>query len=393
MSGAAKRGRVLFMASQPYFSWRGSPIRLGFDVRAISENGYDVDFLTLPIGEDREIPGVRIVRAPNLFRAKKISIGPSPLKLAFDAIMFAQAFLMACRKDYDIFHGVEDCGPAALILAGIRGAKAVFEKHSDSGSYKSGALISMYNRVEKFVVRNADAVIGTGPGLAERASRLNRYGAAYHISDIPSSLAEPDAEGTAAASRELRQGGPGEIIATYVGSFAVYQGMDLLFASIPKAVSKCPNLRIVIIGSGDAEIERRKSEMAAAGCADKVSFIGTRDPDILPCYLAASDILLSPRIAGMNTPLKLLDYLKVSRAIAATDNQANRFILDESTAVLTPPDPDSFAAGVAALAADPALREKKAESCRRLVDEKYNFKVFKASLAKCYSDVLTREKK
>ena len=65
--------RTLFIASQPFFEWRGSPIRLGYDVRAIQENGYEVDFLTLPIGERRDVPGVRIIRAPNVFFAKQIS--------------------------------------------------------------------------------------------------------------------------------------------------------------------------------------------------------------------------------------------------------------------------------------------------------------------------------
>ncbi|MBO7223698.1 MAG: hypothetical protein J6V70_06160, partial [Kiritimatiellae bacterium] len=75
-----KKKRALFIASQPFFQWRGSPIRLGFDVKAIYENGYDIDFLTLPIGERKEVPGVNIYRAPNIFFAKKISIGPSVLK-------------------------------------------------------------------------------------------------------------------------------------------------------------------------------------------------------------------------------------------------------------------------------------------------------------------------
>jgi hypothetical protein len=132
----SRRKRVLFLASQPYFQWRGSPIRLGFDVRALAENGYDVDFLTLPIGEDRPVEGVRILRCPNLFFAKRIAIGPSPLKLAFDAVMFVEALGMVCRRHYDVVHGVEDCGFLAWALGRLARARVVFEKHSDAGSYK-----------------------------------------------------------------------------------------------------------------------------------------------------------------------------------------------------------------------------------------------------------------
>ena len=50
--------RILFIASQPFFEKRGSPIRLGFDLLALSQLGYDVEFLTLPIGERRTVEGV-----------------------------------------------------------------------------------------------------------------------------------------------------------------------------------------------------------------------------------------------------------------------------------------------------------------------------------------------
>ena len=383
----SRPARVLFIASQPFFQWRGSPIRLGFDVAALAQNGYEVDFLTLPIGERREIPGVRIVRAPNVFFAKDIAIGPSPLKFAFDGVMLLQALGMICRRRYAVVHGVEDCGIVALLLARLRGARAVFEKHSDSKSYKRGFVMRAYAAVERFVMRHADAVIGTGPGLVAQVEALGCGTPAWHISDIPSSLVEPDAEGVAKARREMARG-EDEILALYVGSFAVYQGIELLFNAMPPALARDARLRFIVVGGTDAEIAQWRAWLAERGCDARVSFIGKRSPDALPCYLAAADILLSPRIAGVNTPLKLLDYLKVSRAIAATDHPANRLILDESTALLAPPEPDAFAAAVATLAGDSALRARLAANCRRLVDERYNFNVFREGLRACYAAVL-----
>ena len=379
--------RVLFIASQPYFQWRGSPIRLGFDVRALSENGCRVDFLTLPIGEDRPVPGVRIVRCPNLFFAKKIAIGPSPLKLAFDAAMFVEALFMALRRRYDVFHGVEDCGFLALVLARLFRAKAVFEKHSDAGSYKKSPVIRAYAALERFVMRRADAVIGTGPGLVRQVEALGAGTPAFCVSDIPSSLVEPDEAGTAAARARLEKA-PGEVLACYVGSFAVYQGIELLFASMPPAVAKCPSLRFVVVGGTADEIAHWRGVLREKGCEGRVSFVGKIPPDELPCTLAACDILLSPRIQGLNTPLKLLDYLKVARAIVATDHPANRLILDESVARLVPPEPEAFAEGVASLAADPAARADLSSRCRRLVDERYNFRVFRDGLREVYGRVL-----
>ncbi len=409
---AARKPRILFMASQPFFEWRGSPIRLGFDVMAMAQNGYDVDFLTLPVGQRREVEGVRIVRAPNLIRAKKIAIGPSLLKFFFDFVFLFEAIGMTMRRRYDIVHGVEDAGMVALIVGRLARAKVVFEKHSDPASYtgKKGVMrlvMRAYAAVERFVMRHADAVIGTGPGLVRQVNALAPKTPATVISDIPSSLAEPDPDGVRAARARLQEilrregphtddteagaatGAEAPVFATYVGSFASYQGIDLLFAAMPPALRACPALRFAVIGGTPQEIAERRAALAAEGLAERVAFVGKVPPDELPSWLAASDIVLSPRIAGVNTPLKLLDYLKVGRAIVATDHEANRLILDEKTALLVPIDPGAFAEGVASLASDRARREEIGSRGRRLVDETYNFGVFRAGLAKVHGAVLT----
>lgn len=385
--------RVLFIASQPFFQWRGSPIRLGFDLMSLSQLGYDVEFLTLPIGQRREIEGVKIVRAPNPFRAKRISIGPSPLKLFFDFLLFWMALGRVLRRRYAVVHGVEDCGLIALVCARVGRARMIFERHSDPASYKKkkglgNVILRMYAAVERFVMRHADAVIGTGPGLVENAVKVRHDGRACLIPDIPSSLEDAKAE-EIADIRAMYTHSPDDIIVGYVGSFAVYQGIDLLFDSIPLVVKEVPNARFAIIGGQPKEIELRRAGLAEAGCLESVSFLGFIDPDRLPSYLASFDILLSPRISGMNTPLKLLDYLKARVPIVATDCEANRLILDKATAELTPLTPEGFAAGILRLCRDRARREELVGAGQGILRERHSFPVFKDALRKCYEYVLS----
>lgn len=384
--------RVLFIASQPFFEKRGSPIRLGFDLLSLSQLGYDVEFLTLPIGERREIEGVKIVRAPNPFFARRISIGPSPLKLFFDFLLFWMALWRVVFRRYAVVHGVEDCGVIALVCGRIGFAKVVFERHSDPASYgKSGflkrLLAKFYAKVERFTMRHADAIVCTGKGLAENAARVGRPSGVCLIPDIPSSLAVAEPKDVAAARASYARK-PGDILIGYVGSFAAYQGIDLLFDSIPLVASRNPDARFVVIGGSDREIADRRDALAKAGCLDSVHFAGFIDPDLLPAHLAAFDILLSPRISGMNTPLKLLDYLKAGGAIVATDCEANRLILDSRTAELTKLNPASFAKGILRLCADPARRLALTEGGRRILEERHNFAFFKNGLRLCYEYIL-----
>jgi len=383
-----KPARALFVSSLPLFQWRGSPIRVGFDVRALSELGYSVDLLTLPIGDDVEIPGVKVIRIPNILRRKQVSIGPSLCKAVFDGVLFFYGLGLACRRRYAVVHGIEDTGILALCIARLTGARMVYEKHSDPGSYRKGLLRNVvmwaYAAVERFTVRRADAIIVTGPGLRRQAEAMSPRGPVHHIFDIPSSLADADEE-TRRAVRAKLVSREDQVLLLFVGSFAPYQGVDLLFEAIPEVMAKRPGVRFVIVGGTPEEIAERRRWLAESGNAEAVVFPGKVPPDELPNYLAAVDILMSPRLAGLNTPLKILDYFKAGKAIAATDVAANRLLLDDQTAVWAIPTPSDFAAALCKLVDDPELRRVLGSNGKRLVTERYNFVEFKKRLAACYS--------
>ena len=382
--------RILFVSPQPYFQWRGSPIRVAFDTQALSELGYKVDLLTLPIGADRPQAGVKLFRVSNPFHVKNVPIGPSLHKAFFDLLLFFRALPMVLRHRYTAIHAVEEAAVFACILAFICGARLIFEKHSDPASHRSGRLknlvLACYRRFERFSIRCSDAVIATGAGLVDQVRKFSPLKPVYHIFDIPSSLVEPNA-GRAAELRRQLGAAPGDVLALYAGSFAVYQGIDLMFESIANVAARNSRVRFIIIGGSPDEIAQRQAWLAERGAADRTKFIGTVPPDELPHYLAAVDILLSPRSSGINTPLKLLDYLKAGRPIVATDNSANRQILDEHTGMLAPATAEAYAEAILRLADDPSLREQLGRNGRKLIDELYNFQEFKKRLKTCYEQL------
>ncbi|MFT5700483.1 MAG: glycosyltransferase involved in cell wall biosynthesis [Desulforhopalus sp.] len=382
-----KKPRLLFMTSVPFFQWRGSSIRVAFNVQALADLGYEIDLLTIPIGETKNIPGVTVHRVSNPFRVKNIPIGPSVHKLIFDILILFKALAMVVRQRYVAVHAVEEVGVIGLLIGRLTGSRVIFEKHSDPASHKDkpfkNIVLSLYRWLEGIVIRKVDIVIGTGEGLVEQAMAVAPKQKVHHIFDIPSSCQEADPEQVQLLKVIFRRK-PDEIIALYVGSFAVYQGIDLMFESLLLALKESPNLRLVVIGGTQDQIDIRNEWLDQRGIREMVRFVGFVTPDRLPDYISAADFLLSPRISGINTPLKLLDYLKSGKAILATDNVANRRIVDEKVAVLKQANSKSFATGMVELTRNSHFRHGLGVEGRKLIDKIYNYGQFKIKLKACY---------
>ena len=377
--------RVLLISTQPFFQWRGSSIRVKFNLLALESLGYRVDLLAMPYGVDEAGIKARVYRAPRIPGVRDLSIGPSPAKLLLDVALLFQAIYLAVRYRYHVVHATEEGGVIAWLVARLTGARCIYEKHSDPASYAAqglrSLLMSAYAKVEAFTARRVDAVICTGAGLERQARAYAPDAVIHHIPDIPSSLATPDEEAVDRIRRDLRESSD-DVIVTYVGSFAVYQGIDLLFESMLKVLDRSPRARFLVIGGTEPEIAARRRALGEHGT--RVRFQGRVPPDELPAWLKASDVLLVPRLAGINTPLKVLDYFKAGGAIVATDTAANRLILDADCARLAAPEAIAFADAIEALVADPAERRRIAEEGRRRYLERYNFDVFKSRLATVY---------
>jgi len=388
-----KGKKVLFISPQPFFEWRGSPIRVFYNLLSLSNIGLDVDFLTLPIGKNKLIDNINIIRCRNPFFIKKIPIGPSIGKLFFDIILFFQALILMLKNRYDIIHTIEDAGLIGTILSLIFRIKHIHEKHSDTSSYKEGLLknivLFLYERIERVVIKYSTAVIGTGPKIVENINLIFPDKETYHIFDIPSSLKKALPEKITEIRKDLKQKDD-EVLIMYVGSFAIYQGVQLMFESIPLVLKKTKKARFIIIGGSDKEIKENKKWLKQHNAENNITFLGKIEPDLLPDYLASSDILLSPRISGYNTPLKLLDYLKAGKVILATDYEANRQILNNNNCFFVKTDKNSFSEGVIKLIEDKEMRETLSENGITLIKEQYNLKKYSSMIKTCYTSVLNR---
>jgi glycosyltransferase involved in cell wall biosynthesis len=162
--------------------------------------------------------------------------------------------------------------------------------------------------------------------------------------------------------------GEGRPVALYAGRLSVRKGLDQLLAMARLR----PEIRFVLVGSeGEGEVER-----AAAGLFN-VDIRAWAEPDALPLWLQAADILLIPpssaplrRFGDCVLPLKTFAYLAAGRPILAPVSPDTAELLrDGETARLVPADdPEAAADALAALVADEGLRRRLGEGAAALAE-------------------------
>jgi glycosyltransferase involved in cell wall biosynthesis len=129
------------------------------------------------------------------------------------------------------------------------------------------------------------------------------------------------------------------------------------------------NLLVVGDGPGAAEIVRQAQALEVAGRVHVTGIVGR---NALASYVTLFDIALQPEVTPYASPLKLFEYMALSRAIVAPNAPNIREVLtDEVDGLLfEPDDPASLAQKIRELVASPALRAKLgAAAARKIVED------------------------
>ena len=128
-----------------------------------------------------------------------------------------------------------------------------------------------------------------------------------------------------------------------------------------------------MVGGHVDQIRVAEEAIRRKDLAGKVVFAGQRPPSEMPAYLAAADILVSPRSHGNNTPLKIYSYLRAGKPIVATRLLTHTQVLDDQIAELTAAEPEPFGRGILALIRDPQRAGSLADQARRRAEERYSY--------------------
>ena len=381
--------KILLIAPQPFYQERGTPIAVRLLVETLCLAGHTVDLLTYHEGEDIQLEGLTIVRIANIPGVRNVPIGFSWKKLVCDIFLSFKLIQMCVSNDYQVIHAVEESIYPALLVKVFSKKYLVY----DMDSSMADQLVEKWNALrfikggldafEKLAVRKSDAVIAVCEDLADKAEDFKKTRESIFVVE---DVALPAREtGNVIDNIRVENNISGQI-ALYVGNLEHYQGIDLMLEAYAKSTQK-NQLTLIIIGGRQDDIDKYRNKASALGIAQNVFFLGPRPVDDLGAYLVQADILVSPRLKGNNTPMKIYSYMGSGKAILATKIQSHTQVLDDASAELVAPEADEVARGFDDLVANKNRRAELGKAASILADEKYSYPAFQKKINDIYARI------
>lgn len=378
------RCRILLVVPQPFYSDRGSPIAIREVISGYLELGHHVDVATFPLGRDITAANLHFYRSANPFRIRSVPIGFSLRKVALDVMLLFTIRQRLRAASYDFVHAVEEAAFLAAYLAPRYGIPVIYDMHSRLTEglravpgLRSRSMQWLGRASEEWLFRNVNVVV-TSKGLTEQVRQCAPRAMIFEW-QFPGTLqAPPGRPDDLRAELEVPPEAP---VVLYAGTFSGYQGIDLLLRSIPEVLRCVPSAVFVLVGAEPGEAYPVAGAAEELGIAEHVRIVPRQPRERIPTFLAMADVLVSPRTAGGNLPLKIFDYLSVGKPIVATDIATHRTLLDETNALLAPPRAEAFGAAVVKVLRDRALAERLGQGAIAYARERLSWSAFVRQLS------------
>jgi glycosyltransferase involved in cell wall biosynthesis len=244
---------------------------------------------------------------------------------------------------------------------------------------------SRWERVEKRWAMRCARVLAV---VEEMKERLVRKGIRPEAITLVENTVDVDHFLSLGIREELVRRYQGEFVICYVGNFSWYRGLDAAITAMPRILQDIPNARLLLVGDGPA-MGQLKRLAASVGLDDKVTFTGRVSFDLVPTYIALSEVCILPLESTPQTeassPHKLFQYMLMGKPVVVSSCRSLRRVVEGSGAglVFEAGNTDSYAQAIIRLA-DPVVRRKLAEAGRKAALEKYNWRTASNSLLATY---------
>ncbi len=384
MTQQKKYLNILMIAPEPWFQPRGTPFSVLHRIKALTSLGHHVDLVTYPIGKNVPMKNLSIIRSAGIPFIKNVKIGPSFAKLLLDIPLFFRALQLLSRNKYDILHTHEEASFFGTLLAKQFKVPHLYDMHSSlpqqlrNFKYTNSKLLyKLFEKLEKTTLENAGGIITICPELQNMVA--HKY--PRHKSILIENVADNSLvfKSETMDTKELRKKYDidADKVILYYGTFEPYQGLELLIDSAQYLFqNNNVDVQYVLVGGVEKQIEKYRSLVANKGLAPRFVFTGHVQPNTIPVFIQLAHVLVSPRLGGSNSPLKIYSYLRSGKPIVATRHITHTQVLDDNVAQLADPNPRAFAAAIETALVDINRKNSMVKAAQKLAREQYSYEKY-----------------
>jgi glycosyltransferase involved in cell wall biosynthesis len=360
--------------------------RVWLEATTLKANGYDVT-VVCPTGQGWDKP-YEVIDGVTIHRY------PAPPEAHSGAVAYAREYLHSIWHWFRLarvawkerrFEVIQGCNPPDLIFVlalwyRLWGVRYLFDHHDvcpelfEAKFDKKGLLYRIMLIWERMTFATASVSMATNESFRAIAIRRGK-------------MAPEDVFVVRSAPRiEKFLPGPGDpahkkgadILLGYVGVIGQQEGMDLLVKAADHLIRKLghTSVHFAIVGFGP-QVPLVQADVAAHGLADHFTFTGPLYGDALLSVLNTADIGVSPdprnAMNDISTMNKVMEYMTLEKPVVQFDLTEGRASAGEASLYARANDPEDFAAKIAELIADPALRARMGRLGRQRVLERLSW--------------------
>jgi phosphatidylinositol alpha-mannosyltransferase len=313
--------------------------------------GHSVSVLA-PADEDAPLPPYVVPAG----RAVPVRYNGSVARLAFGPVSAARVRRWLSSGEFDVLHVHEPFTPSLSLLAVLSAKDEPIVATFHTAMTRSRAIAAASGMLQLVLER-----ITVRIAVSELARKVHVEHLSGGALEIPNGVSV-----ARFADAEPLPGWPGEAGAIgFLGRFTEpRKGFPVLLEAFRLLAPSRPGLRLLVAGRGDPD---ELLEDVPASISERITFLGMVDDPTKARMLRSVDVYVAPNLGGESFGMILTEAMAAGTAIAASDIDAFRRVLDGAGALFTVGDPGALAQVLADLLDHPERRAEQSERGRSVV--------------------------
>ena len=292
---------------------------------------------------------------------------------------------LAARTGADVVHAHGyKADSYAYVALRERGVPLVSTCHT---WYDTDLLVSLYGRIDRFVLRKFARVVAVSDEVRQRLLKAGVREEKIRLVRNGIDLRQFDGAGPA-----RREGSATyrTLVVGLVGRLAWEKGVDVFLHAAAHVLVEAPETRFVVVGEGP-DREKLEQTIDALNIRESVEMLGHRE-EMASLYATLDVMVSSSRQEGL--PVAVLEGMASGLAVVATAvGDVPTVVVDGRTGVLVPAeDAELLAAGIVDLLRDSEKRRRLGDAARQLIEEEYSAARMTADYLRVYEEAIAEVK-